>query len=374
MTTTTISPFVVSGIDEVELTDDKGGKRKLWRKQILPSGKRQYNGQTLDFSRINPSVVKAFEEGARDAVPFVLPLSDNKHPKRGEEARLLEGDLEKLELSNEGELYGYFKLSDEAERIVRNSNNKFGVSGAIEVDYRREDVGKQWDYVLSHVCGTTGPHIKGMKPWETVELSEGTGSNITVDLSTEVIDEETKEEETGDDSVTVNISQEQLNKLLKLAADVDSLGVTDSGKTGDEGTGGNEPTQLSEEATKRIELAESAAREAFRLAEKAQMDAARKTWEARERELALAGVPPVMLTEAAKVLALHKPVTIELTDASGTKNEVNATEVIESLLEAAKGTIKLSEEKGHSVTDAGSSQGDKEFEDFEKNFFADFGM
>jgi hypothetical protein len=373
MTTTTISPFVVSNIDEVELTDDKGGKRKLWRKQILPSGTRKYNGQTLDFSKINPSVVKAFDEGARDAVPFVLPLSDNQHPKRGEEAKLLEGDLEKLELSNEGELYGYFKLSDEAERIVRNSNNKFGVSGAIEVDYHREDVGKKWDYVLSHVCGTTGPHIKGMKPWETVELSEDSGE-ITLDLSTEVIDEETKEEETGDDLVAVNISQEQLNKLLKLAADVDSLGVTDSGKTGDEGTGGNEPTQLSEEATKRIELAENAAREAFRLAEKAQMDAAKKTWEARERELALAGVPPVMLTEAAKVLALHKPVTIELTEDGGNKSTVNATEVIEALLEAAKGTIKLSEEKGHSVTDAGSSQGDKDFDDFFEKFSADFGM
>jgi len=213
-----------------------------------------------------------------------------------------------------------------------------------------------------------------MKPWETVELSDGAGGNITLDLSTEVIDEETKQDdkETGDDSVTVQISQEQLNKLLKLAADVDSLGIDSDKDNG--GAGGNEPAQLSEAATKRIELAENAAREAFRLAEKAQADAAKKAWAARERELTLEGVPPVMLTEAAKVLALHKPVTIELTESDGTKNSVNATEVVEALLDAAKGTIKLSKEEGHSVTDAGSSKGDKEFDEFLKNFAADFGM
>lgn len=371
MTTTTISPFVVGNIEEVELSDDKGGKRKLWKKQILPNGTRQYQGKTLDFSKINPSIVKAFEEGARDAVPFVLPLSDNQHPKRGEEAKLLEGDLEKLEMTQNGELYGYFSLSDEAQRIVKNSNGKFGVSGAIEVDYERADVGKKWDYVLSHVCGTTGPHIKGMKPWESVELSEE-GEGVTLDLSTEVVEEETKknDKETGDDSVKVEITQEQLDKLLKLATDVENMSA------GGEKEKETETVPLSEEASKRIELAESAAKEAFRLAEKAQIDAAKTKWAARERELALLGVPPVMLSEAAKVLALHKPVTIELSEGGegGNKTTVNASEVIEAILDAAKGTIKLSTEEGHSVTDAGSSQGDKEFAAFEKDFFANFDM
>lgn len=370
MTTTTVSPFVIGSIEEVELADTSGNKKKYWKKEILPSGTRKYKGQTLDFAKINPACVTAFNEKAFDQVPFVLALADNSHPNTGQEIETLEGDLAKLELSKEGSLFGYFDLSNSAVALekIKKSNGKLGVSGRIEVDYVAGDTGKTFPYALKHVCATTAPHIKGLKPWESVDLTEEEKSQETVDFSTEVIDESTKTKETGDDLVAVEIPKDKLDKLLGLLADVE-----DAEKKAASLNQPSEPAQLSEEATKRIELAETAARTAYAIAERSQIDAAKTSWAARERDYALAGVPPALLTEAGKVLSLHKRPSIELTDSDGNKTTIDATEVIENILEAAKGTVKLSQEDGHGFTDSKASANDKEYADFEAQFFADFG-
>lgn len=373
MTNTTIAPFLVGDVQEVELSDGKGGKKKYWRKEILPSGKRKYRGKELDFSRINPACVEAFNENAVDAVPFVLALADNRHPETGEELNRLEGDLAKLEMSKEGSLFGYFDLSDDVVKTINKSNKKLGVSARIDVGYTREDTGKAYEYALRHVCATTAPHIKGMKPWEAVELSEDEKKN-TIDFSTEVIEAESATSEgTGDDLVALEIPKAQFDKLMKFIGDVEA--GEEIAKKLNEGTEtgtGTGEVQLTEEANNRIELAERKAMEAFKFAENAQKEAAKAKWEARERELALAGVPPVMLTAAAKVLSLHKPVAIELTDGDK-KVTVDASEVIEEILDAAKGTLKLGEESGHSFSEKNGTT-DSDYAEFEKSFFSSFDL
>lgn len=375
MTTTTISPFVVGGVSEVELSDDKGVKKKFWKKQILPSGTRKYKGETLDFTKINPACVKAFEDEAAGAVPFVLAMPDNTHPKRGQELETLEGDLHKLELADDGSLVGYFDLSnsEKVQNLIKKSNNKLGVSGSIEVDYKREDIGKSWDYALTHVCGTTGPHVKGLSPWESVELSEEEKHSITIDFSDEVIDtdSDTNVKKAGDgEKVTVEVDKAQWDKVVAFMGEVEAA-TKDLEGSGGEGGNGKEKVTLSEEdkaRDKRIELAEANARKGYELAERAQIELAESRWETRSAALVREGVPPVILTEAAKVLKLHKRPTIKLSETES----VDAAEVIENILDACKGTIKLSVESGHSVTDTGKDSLDKEYEEFAENFFQDF--
>lgn len=347
MTTTTVSPFVVSGIEKVELADGKGGKKIAWRKEILPNGKRKYEGNELDFSVINPAVKSAFDDKAVDQVPLVLALSDNKHPETGDELEYLEGDLDKLELSSEGRLFGYFDLTQKVVDKIEASNKKLGVSCRIDIDYDRKDVGKKYPYALRHVCATTAAHIKGMDPWEKVELSEETKAQKTLDLSTEVIEEvttDTTNKETGDDLVAVEIPKDQLDKLLSFLSDMEK-GEEVANKLNEPETPSTTAT-LSEADSKRIELAEASAKRSLELAEKAQRDAAEARWEKTESELAAAGVPPVMLAEAKAVLSQPKPATITLSDTES----IDASEVIKKILDHAKGFVDLSEERGHGVS------------------------
>jgi hypothetical protein len=367
MTDTTISPFVVGGVTQVELADETGAKKKYWRKEILPSGTRKYQGQELDFSKISPSIVKAFNEGAVDAVPFVLALEDNKHPETGQELKQLEGDLHKLELSKEGNLFGYFDLSDEIVSKIRKSSGKLGVSTRIDVNYERKDTGAKYPYALRHVCGTTAAHIKGMKPWETVELSEEDQEGNTFDFSTEVIEEKTKTKETGDDLVAVDISKEELAEFRAFLADVKKSNDIVN-KFNEKEKDDTAPVKLTEEANKRIELAETTARSAIELTRKAQAEAAVSKWDALKRELALAGVPPVMLTAAEPVMRLYSAPSIDLTDTDGNKSTVDSGAVVLEMLEAAKGVIVFSEE-GHSFSDSEPKM-DKQLEELEKFFLS----
>lgn len=372
MTTTTISPFVVSGVEKVELADGKGGKKAYWKKEILPAGKRKYEGEELDFSQINPACVQAFKDKAVDAVPLVLALSDNKHPETGQELEYLEGDLHDLQLSEEGRLYGYFDLTQKVLDKIEASNKKLGVSCRIDVDYERKDIGKKYPYALRHVCATTAAHIKGMDPWEKVELSDGDKSNKTLDLSTEVIEETANTtKETGDDLVAVEIPKDKLDKLLGFLSDMEK-GEEVANKLGNEGGQGGDSTTttatLSEADNKRIQLAEEATNKALARIELAESKAALAEWNAKKAELAGAGVPPVMLSEAEKVLklAVTKRPAIKLSDSES----VDPAAVIEAILEHAKGTVDLSEEKGHSVSGNGEAEQDEEF----KGFLSSFGI
>lgn len=368
MTTTTISPFVVGEATQVELADKDGQKKKYWKKEILPSGTRKYKGQTLDFGQINPACVQAFDDGAFDAVSFVLALADNKHPETGQEIDALEGDLHKLELSDDGKLFGFFDFSasPKVPELIAKSNGKFGVSSKIEVNYERGDTGKKYPYALSHVCGTTRPHIKGMSPWEAVELSDDEKGRTTLDLSNEVIDDTDNAKGEGEELVSLQISATELagiRKFMKDYADAEKV-VGDLGKENEAGKGGGGNVNLSESDSVALTEAKKEAAMAIRLAQETQRELAETRWAKRRAELAAAGVPPVLLVAAEKVLKHPQRSTITLTQADGTEAVVDASSVIEEILEASKGVVKLGEEKGHQFGGDGDDTESAEYRAF----------
>jgi hypothetical protein len=361
---TTISPFEFTNAAEVELADSDGKKKSYWKKQIFPSGTRNYKGTVLDFSKINPSCVRSFDEKVFDSVPFVLPLSDNSHPMTGQEVDTLEGNLHKLELAGDGSLQGYFDLSQSPMVVdkIRKMGGQFGVSGRIEVNYERPDTQETFDYVLSHVCGTTRPHIRGMKPWEEVEinLSDSQKGHKVLDFSTEV--------EKDDGIVTVPISKQDLDELMefvksvkKADAEVEKL-LTQKSKDDDS-------IQLSEVARSRIELAEKQANEALASSRAAQIELAETRWNARKAELVRSGVPPVILNLAETALKYPSRATIDLSDSE----KVDVTKVLEDVLDACKGFVPLTEgETGHQVS-SGEAKPDEDYMAFEREYLANFG-
>lgn len=353
MTKTTITPFVNSTATEVELSDGDT-KKMYWKKEILPSGTRKYKGQTLDFSVINPACKAAFDEKVLDAVPFVLALTDNAHPEAGEEAERLEGDLHSLEMTD-GRLFGYFDFSESPDMVakIKKSGGKFGVSARIDVGYTREDTGKTYDYVLSHVCGTTRPHIKGMQPWEAVELSEESKKNMTVDLSTEVIDEETSGEVV---ELPEGVSKADFDAVLAYIAEQkqaeEAVQKLVGGDDKDKGA-----ATLSEADRKAIELSESRASQALKLAEEARKEAAAERWSAQKSLLIRDGVPPAIVALAEPVLSSPKKAVIKLSDT----DEVDASKVVADILEACKGTISFSESGSQTHREGGNGDVDKDF-------------
>lgn len=367
MTKSTLSPFVVSNANEVELTDAKGVKKTYWRKEILPGGTRKYKGQTLDFTKINPSCVKAFESGSVGDVPFVFALSDNSHPKPGkEEEENLGGDLHKLELGEGGSLFGYFDLSERALEAVKNSKGKFGVSGRIEPDYVASDTEAKFDYALTHVCGTTRPHVKNLAAWEAVELSDAEKADGVVDLSTEV--EEVKTDVVEGGKVNVEIDKDTLDALLELAKDHKDTKAALAAMDSKDGKDDKVVATLSEEDKSRRDALELSTKNALELAEKAHIELAETRWTAKRAELARAGVPPVILSKVEPLMKLHRRSTIDLSD--GTK--VDPFAVVEDILEACKGVVDLSDEGGHGIT-AGAPSIDKEFDDFYNSLVGDMG-
>lgn len=366
-TSTAVSPFVVGDITEVELADDKGGKRKLWRKQILPAGTRKYEGEELDFAQINPAVVKAFDEKAFDAVPFVMSLPKNKHPQPDEEADQLEGDLEKLELAQDGSLFGFFDLSNstKVQDLIKKSNRKFGVSGRIERDYTAKDTGRQFPFALSHVCGTLRPYLKGMSPWESVDLGEVDEDKEVIDFSGEVIDESTKDNKEGteDDLVRVEIPPDKLAKLMALLDATDDDGIEE---TADDIEKKDTEVVLPPAAQAQIAAAEKASKSALELAERMQVDAASTRWDAERAKLLTDGIPPAILDLAGEVLKRHRPVTLEFAEG----DKVDATQVIRDILDESKGYITFGE-TGHGFSDK-NDEVDKEYELLNKSFESDW--
>lgn len=366
-TSTAVSPFVVGDITEVELADDKGGKRKLWRKQILPAGTRKYEGEELDFAQINPAVIKAFDEKAFDAVPFVMSLPKNKHPQPDEEADQLEGDLEKLELAQDGSLFGLFDLSNstKVQDLIKKSNRKFGVSGRIERDYTAKDTGKQFPFALSHVCGTLRPYLKGMSPWESVDLGEVDEDKEVIDFSGEVIDESTKDNKEGteDDLVRVEIPPDKLAKLMALLDATDDDGIEE---TADDIEKKDTEVVLPPAAQAQIAAAEKASKSALELAERMQVDAANTRWDAERAKLLTEGIPPAILDLAGEVLKRHRSVTLEFAEG----DKVDATQVIRDILDESKGFITFGE-TGHGFSDK-NDEVDKEYEQLNKSFERDW--
>lgn len=187
--------------------------RKVWRKQILPLGSISYDGRQIKFdSDYHKELVQNFRAGAYSQVPFQLADADNRHTNDPERTR---GQLVDLRAEPSG-LYGYFELTDPT--VVLNNQN-LGVSCRILENYTRESDDKTFGRVLQHVLGTLDPRISGMKPWESVELSNETAQSV-LDLSNRFYTEDggSMPDDNKSEKHVVELSTAQLEKLEQLLA------------------------------------------------------------------------------------------------------------------------------------------------------------
>jgi hypothetical protein len=156
--------------------DAKPAGRNLFRKQLLPIAKINYEGRVIDFTRdYLAGLVKAFNDRAYDQVPFQLADAQNTHTDDPERFR---GEIAALELTADG-LDVIVAASDDGAKVLRD-NPRLGVSARIREDYARAD-GKFFTRALKHVLGTLDPRMTGMAPWEAVDAANDEGD--VVDLT-----------------------------------------------------------------------------------------------------------------------------------------------------------------------------------------------
>jgi hypothetical protein len=320
---------------------DQVGKR-LFRKQILPIGEIEYEGETLAFTReTNDALAQNFTAGAFDQVPVLLANEANQHHSDPEKFR---GEVKALESTDDG-LYGVLELTEDGAKLIE-SNPKLGVSARI---IRGLENGKD---ALQHVLGTLDPKVTGMKPWEAVSLSVHQDAEV-VDLTDEKFaeaGEPTPPASSSTVSDKLNDTEKgQLADLLKRGgaeAAKDALASTDisdeevervvSGLI--ESATAEEPVAaLSEEDRKKIDLATERANDADRRAREAAAELANERYNHKRTELLQAGVPPKLVDLAEPVLKGEAKV-IELSNGS----KIDASDTVSKMLDEFKGMIDLS--------------------------------
>jgi hypothetical protein len=353
-------------------TNKHTGAVAFW-KQILPMKSVHYtakDGQrrTLDFT---PEYLAdlARMEGI-DKIGFLLADKDNSHTMDPERWR---GDVVKMEVRTEGGnpgLYGKVVFPNrEAANAVLN-NPELGVSARIREGIQRSD-GSTVARGIIHVLGTLDPQVSGMAPWATADLSHDEG---------EMIDLSGKEYVTMTDPKTVeapkaitDYTEEDIDKMSKdeldafltqvnteyeaaLAADPKAPAVVEPKAEVTEPAKepvkepelvGADMSKVHEDielANSRAAFAESQAREALARLAKAQ-------WATERTAYMDAGVPPHMLDLAAPLLEQSQDFVIDLSNDEA--EDLNVSVIVRGLLDAAKGTIDMSNEAGHSGTFSG---------------------
>lgn len=343
-----ISPLLRE--EAIQLSQSKG----LYRKQILPRGKFNYEGEVIDFDQIAQDAKEAFDQGALDQVAFQLAESSNRHNFDPKNYR---GEIKAIELAEDGTyaICDFSHYPDMQELVTKNP--KFGVSAQIERNLKRGD-GKEFRHAFSHVLGTLNPKVTGMKPWEALALSKTDDEVIDltdVEVTSAVTDTKKKDEE------SVTLSKTEYDRFKGF---LDSLDAAETLNLS------NEDSDDKPEENPAIKLANERAESALRLARESEVKLAASEWKARRVELVNAGVPPVMLSKADALMARPdsdvKPIQLSNSESLDPKA------IVLSVLEEAKGTIDLSASKGHEYN--GSEDGDENdpaWKAFRDSFFAD---
>lgn len=378
-------PTVVSELSKV-------GKRR-WRKQILPLGSIDYAGRKLEFTReYFEDIVKSFRDSAYDTVPFVLADESNRHTMAPERAH---GEVVGLSVEDDG-LYADVEMNETAQRLVSDIP-KLGVSVRVLENLKRPD-GKFFKAALQHVLATFDPKVNGMKPWVALSHQVMVAEGIYLDYSTTVV--EPIPVSKGDDMTGKQpegtapfLTKEQLDKLEELndedlqaiASMLDGVGGEDEGPDGDQdGDDGDESGEEEEEGAGEptlvaasnaqgdaVELANAQLQQqAIELAQmRAELDA--KNFDAEKAELVRSGIPPVVV-DLAKPLLLGSGHVVELSNASGGSEKVDAGKVLRDVLKEYANQAKLvdlSEPVGFATDTTGGSEGEeaakaKERDDF----------
>jgi hypothetical protein len=342
-------PFV---FDDIELSETDGN---VFWKQLLPLGGRiNYKGESIVFDRdMLNGIASSYADKAYDLVPFQLANDKNEHPQEEPQhmdPRKTHGYVKKLKVDNKG-LWGQFHLNEDGKKAVADTDNKLGVSVSVKRGYQRAD-GKTFPYALRHVLGTLDPKVTGMDPWSTVEMSNADENEEVTDLTGQKIETPTDNKKGTETTETVTVPKEQWDDVMayirqqkeadaefeSMMADKDDEDTTDTSKV--EASNEPDPHVLS-----------------------MSNDLAAEKFERYADGLVRQGVPPVMLTEARKILGKS-----DLMDFSNDGGEEDPRTVIRNILEQAKGTIDLSEGSTHRQSGAEDPFADDTFKAMQEIF------
>jgi hypothetical protein len=222
-----LSPFDLSAATQT-------GAR-LFRKQILRKGTINYKGQKVTFDEpFLQNVVKAFRRGAYDQVPFVLADPDNRHNMDPERFR---GEVKGMELTRDG-VDAIIEATPEGAKVIKR-NPRLGVSARIVTDMAKAD-GRSYPVAIQHVLATMDPRLTGMRPWETVDLSDEDEDVEVIDLTAAIVKEGTMATKTRKKAaakpkeITFDLSQlsdEQFEILLSTAVVEDDTDTDEDDET-----------------------------------------------------------------------------------------------------------------------------------------------
>lgn len=358
-------------------TNRRTGQVAFW-KQILPMKAINYTAkdgsrQSIDFDADYLTDLAKME--GIDKIGFLLADKSNAHTMDPERWR---GDVVKMEVRDTGDhpgLYGKIVFpSREAATAVLN-NPDLGVSARIREGIERSD-GTTVDRGIIHVLGTLDPQVSGMTPWETADLSTEAGEILDLtderyeDMGTETATDLAKDLSEFTEEDIDAMSQDELDAFLaKFSPDFDATLVTDEvvedePKADEPAADEIEPAteDNKHEAAKElvgagadmskveadIELANGRAQFAESQAREALSRLAAAEWKGERESLLGAGVPPHMLDLATPVLERANDMVIDLSNSE--EDDLNVSEIVRGLLHAAKGTVDLSAEEGHSGT------------------------
>lgn len=321
MTTTYLTPLATEGAIDLS--------QRLFRKQLLPLGEIEYNGQKLSFDQqYLTDLAEAYKGGAFDQTAIQLADGENKHNSDPEKYR---GEVKGVEVTDDG-LYGTIEFaSDEAAKLVRD-NPKLGVSARIVEGLKRAD-GKEFKRALQHVLLTLDPRVTGMKPWEEVTLSNEVQSEV-VDLTNSEYKEEV---------VTTNDGGgQQFNQGGQIPPGTVQL-TNDTGQAIPV-----QPVMTDEQFARFLELSAQQTNnpqttELSNQLAAVELQLANERWEKERAALLNDGVPPALLDLAGNVLSQPGSAVIELSN----NKSVDTKGIIRGMLGMSKGYVQLAAERGH---------------------------
>jgi hypothetical protein len=384
--------------------------RQMFRKQILKKGTINYKGQQITFDDpFLKDVVRSFNRGAYDQVPFVLADPKNRHNMDPERFR---GEVKGLELTDDG-LDMLVETTAEGAKTVQ-SNPRMGVSARIVQGLTKSD-GRTYKRAIQHVLATMDPRLTGMRPWEAVDLSEEDGEGDdeveVIDLTaasikegTRVANKTAKRAAAGSQTVQLdlsNMTDERFQELLDFVSQ-DGEEPEDDGDGEDEDDDETVEEVTSKQTVKRkgfgkqvvedvedededdedddsdedddeeeVEpVAKSKKREKVSLSNpvakvkrakvsksrRLELELAADRWERKRGDFLRAGVPPVLLDLATPILSQPDKLVIDLSETG--EESVDAKVIVAKLLNEVQGLIDLAPEMGHGI----STTPDKESE------------
>lgn len=393
----------------VELSATTKVGPRLFKKQILPLGSIDYMGRKIVFDKkYLTDLSKSFKQRAYDQVPLILADPENRHNMDPER---FAGEITDFTVEADG-LYATVKPGKRANKILKD-NPKLGVSARIVEGLSKSD-GRSFPRAIQHVLLTMDPRVTGLKPWQTVSLSEDSATtHRTVDLTGCIINKESampkktpartqtsqgRRARIVGDKLEIDLatlSDEEL-ALLSLSVpggddedgndDTDSDQTSRSAGTDDDDTDEDDDDEdfevrdgiVADDTTderpiddpivetpivkskKDLSNGKKGKKRQIDLTNSASIDLAevrnelaRERWGRLRDSYEREGVPPFLLDLATPILSSPDPTVLDL---STSDEPVDASAVIREILDGIKGMVDLSSEMGHNVLPDESEQ------------------